>query len=501
LHDRTDLVGWQHEVDHHHRLFDAVIAVAGQFTGGGDLDGSRLDGAILLELVGRQGSPEIDHVGHRRSGLHHIEVEFAFQALLADLHMQHAEESAAEAMAEGATAFGRPAERGIVERELLDRLTQLVIGRFTRGIQPAVDHRLHLPEPRQWQGLGILEGDGVADLDIGEGLDRRADETDLARAEAFRSRDHLRPQASDIADLVGLGRADQADAVALVQAAVFEADIEDDAPIIVIDGIEDQGLGAVTPFASWRRDAFDHGLEDLRDADPLLGACSDGQRAVQCQRFLDFGANEIGPGAGQVDLVEGRDDDQVLLDSEEVVGHRLCLHALRCVHHQQASLARLQRARHFIAEIDVSRRIDEVELVELAILVLVPQADGLGLDGDATFALEIHPVEHREILVIALLHCSRRLEQALGQGALAVIDVGDDAEVADEMLGMRHIRVRPDGEVQRGQRVASQAPEGARRGCAPSRTEGTTLGRRQARQCLTRSEIGHITRAPRASWR
>ena len=54
----------------------------------------------------------------------------------------------------------------------------------------------------------------------------------------------------------------------------------------------------------------------------------------------------------------------------------------------------------------------------------------LGLDGDAPLALEVHRVEVL-LLHVARLDRARDLEDAIGQRRLAVIDVGDDREVAD----------------------------------------------------------------------
>ena len=52
------------------------------------------------------------------------------------------------------------------------------------------------------------------------------------------------------------------------------------------------------------------------------------------------------------------------------------------------------------------------------------------LDGDAALALEIHRVEHLRFH-LARLQRAGQLEEAVGERRLAVIDVGDDGEVAD----------------------------------------------------------------------
>ena len=55
---------------------------------------------------------------------------------------------------------------------------------------------------------------------------------------------------------------------------------------------------------------------------------------------------------------------------------------------------------------------------------------GVELDRDAALALEVERVEHL-LLHLALLERARGLDQPVGQRGLAVIDVRDDAEVAD----------------------------------------------------------------------
>ena len=76
------------------------------------------------------------------------------------------------------------------------------------------------------------------------------------------------------------------------------------------------------------------------------------------------------------------------------------------------------------------RRVDEVERIEFSVAGAVLHLDGVALDGDALFALELHVVEHLG-LHLALVERVGLFEQAVGKGALSVVDVGYDAEVAD----------------------------------------------------------------------
>ena len=60
------------------------------------------------------------------------------------------------------------------------------------------------------------------------------------------------------------------------------------------------------------------------------------------------------------------------------------------------------------------------------------QAHVLGLDGDAPLALEVHRVEVLRPHV-AGVDGAGELEDAVGQRRLPVVDVGDDAEVAEPL--------------------------------------------------------------------
>jgi hypothetical protein len=78
----------------------------------------------------------------------------------------------------------------------------------------------------------------------------------------------------------------------------------------------------------------------------------------------------------------------------------------------------------------VAGRVHQVEDVGLAVLGLVFEAHGLRLDGDAALALDIHVVEHL-LLHLARGQAAGELDQPVGQRRLAVVDMGDDGEVAD----------------------------------------------------------------------
>ncbi len=73
----------------------------------------------------------------------------------------------------------------------------------------------------------------------------------------------------------------------------------------------------------------------------------------------------------QVDLVDHRDDRQVLLHRQVHIGDRLRLDTLGGINDQQRALARAQTAGDFIRKIHVPGRVDQVQLVSLPVLGLV----------------------------------------------------------------------------------------------------------------------------------
>ncbi len=118
-----------------------------------------------------------------------------------------------------------------------------------------------------------------------------------------------------------------------------------------------------------------------------------------------------------------------MVDGKISIGQRLRLDALRGVHHQQSALAGGQRARDLVAEVHVAGSVDQVELVGVAVVRLVHHAHGVGLDGDAALALQVHVVQDLR-LHLAACHRAGQLQQTVAQRRLSVVDVGDDGEVS-----------------------------------------------------------------------
>ena len=393
--------------------------------------GRHLGGVVHLDqLAGSRGHL----VGDVRSRDQQVEVELALEALADDLHVQQAEESATEPEPERLRRLGVVRQGRVVETKLLERIAERRVLVGVRREDPGEDHRLHVLVPGKRLGRGpaarrqrvsdaqprdVLEpGDDVPDLAGGEGLDRLprgGHEAELLRLELRTLRHCLQR-------------------LARLEPAVDDAHEGDDAAVLVVGRVEDQGARRRVRVAGGRRDPVDDRVEHVSDAVARLRRDpEDAVRRLADERGeLERGLVRIG--LRKVDLVGDGDDLELVVEREIGVGERLRLDPLRGVDEQERPLARLQGARHLVAEVDVAGGVDQIQLVAAP-----RDPHGLRLDRDAALALEIHRVEQ------LLAHLARRdgagqLEDAIRERRLAVVDVRDDREVANAVLLHRTVR-------------------------------------------------------------
>jgi hypothetical protein len=167
---------------------------------------------------------------------------------------------------------------------------------------------------------------------------------------------------------------------------------------------------------------------------PGLAGGEDGARGVETDHLLDLRLDPLGLGRRQVDLVQHRHDLEIVVERLVDVGQGLRLDTLGGVHHQQRPFARRQAAGDLVGEIDVPRRVHQVEDVILAVPGPVIEPHGLRLDGDAALALDLHRVQN----LLGHLPSGEppgRLDQPVRERRFAVVDVRHDGEIADAVAG------------------------------------------------------------------
>ena len=126
-----------------------------------------------------------------------------------------------------------------------------------------------------------------------------------------------------------------------------------------------------------------------------------------------------------VDLVDA--DDRAKADFQRFRHHEFCLrHRAFCgVDQHDGAVDHVQDAFDFAAEVGVSGRVDDVDAD-----VVPDDRSGLRQDGDAALTLQIVGIHHSFGRGFVLAERARLFEQAVDQRGLAVVDVGDDGDVA-----------------------------------------------------------------------
>ena len=123
-----------------------------------------------------------------------------------------------------------------------------------------------------------------------------------------------------------------------------------------------------------------------------------------------------------------------MVERQIAVRQRLCFDALAGIDDEDCALAGGQTAADLVLEVHMARGVDEVELIGLAVVGLVAHGHGAGLDRDAALLLNVHVVQNL-VGHGALVNAVGQLQHTVRQGGLAVVDVGDNAKVADVFAG------------------------------------------------------------------
>jgi hypothetical protein len=367
---------------------------------------------------------------YRRRGGDQVQVVLALQALLDDFHVQHAEEAATEAEAQGVGAFRGVLQRRVVQGELLQRFAEIfeVVGadREQTGIHlrlNAFETRQHVDVRRGAQGQGVAHWRTVNVLDAGD------DEAYFTGLQVNGS-GVFRVEHTDAVHQVDLAGGLDQNLVALLHTAMTHAHQGHNAQVVVEPGVDDQRLQRIFVVAGRRRNGGDQALQHLVDAQAGLGTALDCVGGIDADDFFDFFFDAVRIGLWQVDLVQHRHDFQALLDGRVAVGNRLRFNALTGIDHQQRAFTGRQRATDFVGEVNVARGVNEVQLVVDTILGFVIQGNAVGLDGDPALTLKVHGVQYLGFH-FTLGQAAAHLDEAIGQRRLAMVNVGDDGEIAD----------------------------------------------------------------------
>ena len=197
--------------------------------------------------------------------------------------------------------------------------------------------------------------------------------------------------------------------------------------------VEDQCPQGLVDVAARGRDAPDDGLENLFRADAFFGRRPDGFGGIDRQYLFNLFGHAVGVGGGQVDLVDDRHDLQVVVECQIDIGEGLRFDPLSGIHDQHCPFTGGQRAGDLVSEVHMSRRIDQVQFVGHTVMGFIINPNRCHFNCNAALTLDIHRVKEL-LLHMPPLHGPGKLQQAVGQGRFPMVDVSDNAEVADSFL-------------------------------------------------------------------
>ena len=375
-----------------------------------------------------------DLINHGGVGGDDIHVEFPAQTLLDDFHMEQAKEAATEPEAQSYGRFRLEGESGVINLKLRHgRFQGFKIGGIHR-INAGKDHGADFLETGQggWAGAHVIRI-RVPDFDIRRGFHVGDDVAYVAGFQGIRS-GHFGGEDTHFLHFIHFVRCEKFDFHAAVHAAGNDAHIGDYAAVGVVNGIEHQGAQKAVLFRFRRRDALNNGFQNIVNADAHLGGGMDGFLMGDADDVLQLAVYFGQVGTGKVNLIDDGDNGQVQIHGQVHVGKCLGFHSLGRVHNKKGSLACRQGTGHFIGEIHMARRIQKIELVSLSVPGLVENGNGVGLDGDALFPLQIHGVQ-KLILLLPFGNGIRLFQQPVGKGGLSVVDVSDNGEIASQFNG------------------------------------------------------------------
>ena len=206
-----------------------------------DVGGVRVAGRVVDHLHGAvcHGQAVADAGG----GGDDIQVKLPLETLGDDLHVEQAQEAAAEAKAQRGTGLKFKGQGSVVQLQLFQRVLQVGVLGTVGGVDAAEHHGLDLTVAGQGLGGGtVCQRDGIAHAGVLHGLDAGGQVADLAGLQLAAGG---QAGGTHVAHLhqreLGPG-GHHLDGVAGLDGALEHADVDDNALVAVVDAVKDQAL-------------------------------------------------------------------------------------------------------------------------------------------------------------------------------------------------------------------------------------------------------------------
>ena len=183
-------------------------------------------------------------------------------------------------------------------------------------------------------------------------------------------------------------------------------------------------------ITGWRRDFGNDFFQNIFHTNAAFSRTLYRTNGINTDDVFNFLLHALGFCGRQVNFVQNRHDFHAQINRGIAVRHGLRFHALRCVNDQKCAFAGGKRTGNFVREVDVSRRVNQVELIHLPVACFVVERGGLRFNGNAALFFNVHGVEHLRTH-FAQIQAAAVLDEAVGKRRFAVVDVGNDGEVSD----------------------------------------------------------------------
>ena len=300
----------------------------------------------------------VDNVGSRGN---EVQIVFPLQALLDDFHVQKPQKAAAEAEAQGNGAFQLIAHGGVVEFQLFQGVPQVLVLGAVGGIDSGEYHGLNRTVAGQrLRGGMFYGGNGVAHPGVGYGFDGGGDVAHLTGAQRGLGIQAVGTHGTHFHHLVNGSGGHHSDIHAGSHHALFDAGVDNDAPVGVVLAVENQGLERRVPVAFGGGHVPDNHFQNGMDVDAVFGGNFRGVLGGDADDVLHLGLDLGRSGRGQVNFVDDRQDFQPGVNGEIGVGQGLGLHALGGVHYQHRAFAGGKRPGDLVVKVHMARGVDEV---------------------------------------------------------------------------------------------------------------------------------------------
>ena len=230
--------------------------------------------------------------------------------------MQQPQKAATEPKAQCRRTFWLKVEGAIVQPQLLQSVPQQPVLVTFDGIQPREHHRLDLFKPRQrLQGRVGIVHHCVADLRVTNGFNVGVEIPHFTSHQFLRRR-RLRCLIPAAFHIVRLAVAPEAHLLAQFQAPIDYAQQNDDTAVWIEPGIEDERPQRQVDIATRRRHQMHNGFQRFRNPDALLGAYQNRVLCIEPDQRFNLFANPLRFRGRQIDLVQDRNNLQVVLQRQ-----------------------------------------------------------------------------------------------------------------------------------------------------------------------------------------